>query len=71
MNLNANEELIQRAAWRLVRSAHDRMGTGRGAEKLMWCVSRLTKEFQKTNGEAEDYIRAAYVNFKTEMKAIS
>lgn len=66
---NQKEEWVQRAAWRLVRSAEDRMGSGRGTEKLMWAVERLCAEFPKLNDRAEDYIRAAFVNFKIEIKA--
>ena len=66
---NQREELIQRSAWRLVRSAEDRMGSGRGNEKLLWCVEKLKVEFPKLGERAEDYIRAAFVNFKIEVKA--
>ena len=66
---NQKDELIQKTAWRLVRSAEDRMGSGRGPEKLMWCVERLKLDFPKIGDRAEDYVRAAFVNFKTETKA--
>lgn len=65
---NAREELLQRAAWRLVRSAADRMkGPHRGSERLIWCVDRLRSEFQDLGAEtAQDYVRAAYSHFETE-----
>ena len=66
---NQKEELLQRVAWRIVRSAEDRMGAGRGAEKLLWAVNRLKAEFPDIGERAEDYIRAAFVQFKTEAKA--
>lgn len=62
---NAAEELVQRAAWRLVRSAQDRIGVGRGAEKLLHATKALEAEFQGISN-AEDYIRAAYIHFRTE-----
>jgi hypothetical protein len=67
MNFEKNqmEELVQRCAWRLVRSAEDRIGSGRGQEKLMWAVESLRKKFPKLT-DAEDYIRAAFINFKAE-----
>ena len=65
---NHREEAVQRTAWRLVRSAEDRMGSGRGPEKLLWAVDRLKKEYPDLNADHEDYIRAAYINFKTETK---
>ena len=72
-NFEANhaEEHAQRVAWRLVRSAEDRMGDGRGAEKLMWCVARMKEEAPEAAGRAEDYVRAAFVNFKTETRYVS
>lgn len=64
---NQKEELIQRTAWRLVRSTADRFGDGKGEKKLEWAKTRLVKEFPELIEEsAEDYIRAAYVNYKTE-----
>lgn len=67
---NQKEELIQRSAWRLVRSVEDRIGVGRGPEKLMWAVARLREEFPKIGPRAEDYVRAAFVNFKLESSAL-
>ena len=67
--VSALEELLQRAAWRLVRSAEDRIGAGRGSEKLMWATRQLLEEFPAAGRAAEDYIRAAYVQLKTETKA--
>lgn len=68
---NQREELTQRCAWRLVRSAEDRFGSGRGTEKLLWAIEALREEFQGLGDDAEDYIRAAYVNFKAEQKAVA
>ena len=65
---NANEELVQRVAWRLVRSAEDRIGAGRGAEKLLHATRAIEAEFKGIKN-AEDYIRAAFVQFKAETKA--
>jgi hypothetical protein len=65
---NSNEELIQRCAWRLVRSAQDKMGDEKGAEKRVWAIEQLKKEFPDLNEKAEHYIRAAYMNFKTETR---
>lgn len=68
---DAEEESIQKSAWRLVRSAEDRLGSGRGPEKLSWCVERLARQFRKTDRErVEDHVRAAFVNFKVEMNAL-
>lgn len=47
------------------------MGDGRGTEKLLWCVAKIKKEFPWLTADPEDYIRAAYVNFKTETRAVS
>lgn len=72
--LNANaernqlEELIQRCAWRLVRSAQDKLGDEKGAEKRIWAIEQLKKEFPMLGESAEHYIRAAYMNFKMETK---
>jgi len=64
---NQLEEQIQKIAWRLVRSAEDRLkGPKRGAERLIWCVDMLRKEVSGIEGTAEDFIRAAFVQFKTE-----
>lgn len=69
---NQEDELIQKYAWRLVRSAEDRIGAGRGDEKRGWCVDRIRVEFPKLiNESAEDFIRAAFMNFKIETKALS
>lgn len=65
-DLNNLEELIQRISWRLVRSANDRFGDGKGQKKLDWATGKLEKEFPNLGENAEDYIRAAYINFKTE-----
>lgn len=66
--LSQGEELIQKVAWRLVRSAEDRLkGPKRGAERLIWCVDRLRAEYDIVPKEAaEDYIRAAFIQFKME-----
>ena len=45
------------------------MGAGRGQEKLLWTVERLKSEFPGLRERAEDYVRAAFVNFKIEVKA--
>ena len=60
---------MQRCAWRLVRSAEDRIGSGRGPEKLIWAVEAMKKEFPKLGEKAEDYVRAAFMNFKIEQRA--
>ena len=68
---NHEEELMQRTAWRTVRSAEDRFGAGRGREKLEWCIKRLSDIFPKSNREdIEDHARAAYVNFSIEHSAV-
>ena len=67
---NDKEEMVQRVAWRLVRSAEDRMGSGRGAEKLIWATQKLQEEFPGIGLRSEDYVRAAFVNFKTETRAV-
>ena len=62
-----DQDEVQKTAWRLVRSAFDRMsGEGRGAEKLLWCVDAIKKVYPALGSDAEDYIRSAYVNFKIE-----
>ena len=62
---NIPEEEVQRAAWKLVRAAEDRIkGQKRGAERLAWCVDKLKREYPNINGEHEDHVRAAFVNFK-------
>lgn len=65
-DMNNLEELIQRISWRLVRAASDRFGDGKGEKKLGWATARLQKEFPNLGDNAEDYIRAAYINFKIE-----
>lgn len=62
-----DEETVQKSAWRIVRSAEDRMGAGRGSEKLIWCVQRLSSEFKILNVDRiEDHVRAAHIQFKME-----
>ncbi len=70
---NQQEEFMQRVAWRLVRSAEDRIpGNNRGAERLSWCVDRLIDFFPKEKkNNLEDYVRAAFVQFKSEQKAVA
>lgn len=64
---NANEELRQRAAWRIVRAAADKLGAEKGAEKRVWAIEQMSREFPNlAAGFSELYIRAAYVNFKME-----
>lgn len=63
---NNREELIQRVAWRLVRSAADKMGDQKGVEKRVWAIEQIKKEFDGLGDEAEHYIRAAYRNYKIE-----
>lgn len=65
---NHHEELIQRCAWRLVRSAQDKLGDEKGAEKRVWAVEQLKKEFPALVESAEHYVRAAYINYKTEIR---
>ena len=66
MFYGSKEEWLQKCAWRLVRSAEDRLGSGRGHEKLLWAVEALKREFPKLGERAEDYVRAAYWHFKIE-----
>ena len=63
---NQREELAQRVAWRLVRSAEDSIkGNDRGPERFSWCVSRMRIEFPDLSEIiAMDHVRAAFVNFK-------
>ena len=69
-NENQKTDLIQKTAWRLVRSAEDRIvGQGRGPERLIWCVERMREEFPKAKN-GEDYIRAAFVNYPNENRAL-
>lgn len=66
----AREELIQRVAWRLVRSAEDKLtGPKRGQERLAWCMWRLEQDFPEIGSRSEEYARAAYIHFKTETAA--
>lgn len=66
-NKRIDQDDVQKTAWRLVRSASDRMtGEGRGAEKFLWCMDRLKKVYPALGEDAEDYVRSAYVNFKIE-----
>ena len=73
VNGNSNElvDVLQKSAWRLVRSAEDRFGTFKGSEKREWGMARLKELFPhvKLDREAEDYIRSAYINFKIESGA--
>ena len=76
ISANQEVELKQRTAWRLVRSADDRFkpqpNDDRGREKMDWGVDRMLAIFPKEKREyAEDYVRAAYVTMKTEMKAVN
>lgn len=60
-------DLLQKHAWRLVRSAEDRFPAGNGADKMNWCVGRLAAMFVNESKEnLEDFVRAAYINFKIE-----
>jgi hypothetical protein len=62
---------MQKTAWRLVRSAEDRLGAHRGTEQLLWCVDRLKQQFPKlSNDDAEDYVRSAYIQFRAEQRAL-
>ncbi len=68
--MNQKEEWTQKCAWRLVRSAEDRiLESGRGKDRLLWALEQLRKEFPELQNH-EDYIRAAFVNFKNETKAL-
>ena len=69
---NDRVDLIQKTAWRLVRSAEDRMGIGKGHEKLLWCLNRLSDIFKDDSRDIlEDYIRSAFINMKIEMSALN
>lgn len=63
---NQAEELIQRIAWKLVRSASDRLGDNKGDKKREWCIAQMEKEFPGIGSNAEEYVRAAYIQYKTE-----
>lgn len=66
------DDLIQNWAWRLVRSAEDRMGGGgNGKAKFEWCVARLSYLYPNLHKErVDDYIRSAYMQFKIEFGMI-
>lgn len=67
---NERIDYVQKVAWMLVRSAEDRIGSGRGTEKLLWCVDEIKLKCPfLTADEAEDNVRAAFVNFKYELQA--
>ena len=67
---NQTIDLIQKCAWRLVRSAEDRLGGGKGDQKLNWATDRLQSMFEKEERDLlQDYVRAAYINFRAEQKA--
>lgn len=65
---NQRIDLVQKHAWRLVRSVEDRIvGMNSGFEKLNWCVDRIHEDFPDIKRDRlEDYVRAAYMNFKIE-----
>lgn len=64
---NQIEELMQKTAWKLVRSAADRFGDGKGEKKLQWGISKMQSEYPGLGeGAAEDHVRAAYTNYKVE-----
>ncbi len=66
---NQIEENIQKVSWRLVRSAQDKMGDEKGAEKRVWAIAELKKRFDGLGDDAaESYIRSAYVHFKNETR---
>lgn len=62
---NQVEELRQKAAWRLVRSAADRFGDNNGEKKRNWCIANMDREFIGAE-HLEEYVRAAYIQYKTE-----
>ena len=70
-NENDRADLIQKTAWRLVRSAEDRFGgNGTGQQKLDWATDRLQAMFKgDVRDQLQDYVRAAFVNFRAEQKA--
>jgi len=71
IDLNALCDLFQKTAWRLVRAAEDMFGSGKGDEKRAWCVRRFKEIFKDVkDSEAEDYVRAAFMNLKVEMGVI-
>lgn len=62
-----NDDHIQSSAWRLVRSAEDRMSDNDGSEKMAWAVTRLQDKFKNlSTQDAEDFIRSAYINLTIE-----
>lgn len=69
---NEKCDLIQKAAWRFVRSADDRFGDGsKGALKLEWCITRLHGVFpEEAKEHLEDFVRAAYINYRVETRAL-
>lgn len=68
---NQTEDILQKTAWRLVRSAQDRFKAGSGEDKRDWCVARLSAQFPKEDpSRLEDYVRAAFVNFKVEFNGV-
>lgn len=68
---NIETDLIQKTAWRLVRSAEDRMGMGKGHEKLLWCIDRISELHKGTHRTIlEDYVRSAFINMKIELSAL-
>ena len=64
-NENDLFDLMQKTAWTLVRSAHDRFPEIEGAVRLQWCMAQMQKRFSGSDS-IEDFIRAAYTNFKIE-----
>lgn len=64
---NQKADLIQKAAWMLVRSAEDRFEAGKGQDKREWCVLRAAVLFpDELQDRLEDAVRAAYINFRIE-----
>lgn len=64
---NQKTDLIQKAAWRVVRSAQDRFKNGDGSERMAWAIDRMHAQFPKESKDRlEDYLRAAYINFTIE-----
>lgn len=60
-------DVLQKTAWRLVRSAEDRFEAGDGKDKRKWCETRMAVHFPEISGEVlEDTIRAAYFNLTIE-----
>ena len=69
--LNEMTELLQKAAWRLVRAAEDKFGEKTdGAEKMKWCTGRMEMLHPVSGRDAayyEDFVRAAFLNMKIEL----